>query len=68
MTTIKDRMMITLSADSGKFQGFNILVKQSDNADQYDQWRPLTPEEAKRIEVSVLLAAYETLNFAEAHP
>jgi hypothetical protein len=60
-------MMITLSADSGNFQGFNILVKQSENNAQYDQWRPLTLEEAKKVELSLLIAAYENLFFVEAN-
>jgi hypothetical protein len=67
MHTIAEKMMITLSTDSGTFQGFNILIKQSDTADQYDQWRPLTLEEAKKVELSLLIAAYETLFFVEAN-
>ena len=67
MHTIANKMMITLLADSGKFQGFNILVKQSENTAQYDQWRKLTLEEAKKVELSLLIAAYEKLFFVEAN-
>jgi uncharacterized lipoprotein YehR (DUF1307 family) len=67
MYTIAGKMMITLSADSGTFKGFNILIKQSENTAQYDQWRPLTLEEAKKVELSLLIAAYETLYFVEAN-
>jgi predicted ATPase len=67
MHTIANKMMITLSADSGNFQGFNILVKQSENTAQYDQWRQLTLEEAKKVELSLLISAYEKLFFVEAN-
>jgi predicted ATPase len=67
MHKIANKMMITLSADSGTFQGFNILIKQSENTEQYDQWRPLTLDEAKKVELSLLIAAYEKLFFVEAN-
>jgi hypothetical protein len=54
--------MISISADSGKFMNFNISRKQSDDPDRYDQWRNLTLEEAKQVELAVLLTVNKILN------
>jgi hypothetical protein len=61
MKTFKDEIMITLDTDSGKFLGFNVLLKQHENAEMYDQWRTLTLEEAKKVEAAVLLMVYQVL-------
>jgi hypothetical protein len=41
---------------------FNISRKQSDDPEQYDQWRNLTLEEAKQVEVGILLVVNKILN------
>ena len=53
MTTLGD-FSINICADSGNFQGFMVTRKQSEKQGQYDQWRPLTLEEAKLVEFAVL--------------
>lgn len=52
---------IHIMADSGVFQGFMITRKQSEDSNRYDQWRTITLEEAKAIEVAILMVANRIL-------
>jgi hypothetical protein len=54
--------MISISADTGKFLNFNLSRKQSDDPEQYDQWRGLTLEEAKQVEIAVLAVVNKILS------
>lgn len=54
--------MISISADTGKFLNFNLSRKQSDDPEQYDQWRGLTLEEAKQVEIAVLAIVNKILS------
>lgn len=56
---------ISIIADSGTFQGFMITRKQSEDPQQYDQWRGLTLEEAKEVEAAVLMVVDRILEQAK---
>jgi hypothetical protein len=57
--------MVSTSADSGTFMHFNISRRQSDDPEQQDQWRNLTLEEAKKVEVAILATVEGILNTSD---